>query len=237
MLGGCIYYYILEQEEEGHGYTRLAIRNKWSAKALMDQTSYKWMLAAQTAWLSMTCTSLSKFLTALYLFDPSIPDQARRTSSRPDASLVTPCPANPNRPPTPSSHRVLRSTRRNEVVRSNTTPARQLHELNIQNRHIHLIEIKYCKDTRLGAHLEASQQQHIELRKQLQSAEIILHTILLGVRETIYTAHTLDQLKKLGIDPQRFMQEACQLEQEQGKGNKGKVSIQEAACRKEGCPN
>eukprot|EP00983_Pelagomonas_calceolata_P046488 1140203-Pelagomonas_calceolata.AAC.1 len=28
-----------------------------------------------------------------YLFDPSIPDQARRTSSRPDAISVTPCPA------------------------------------------------------------------------------------------------------------------------------------------------
>eukprot|EP00983_Pelagomonas_calceolata_P000232 7934-Pelagomonas_calceolata.AAC.1 len=40
-----------------------------------------------------------------YLFCPSIPDQARRNSSRPDATLVTPCPANPNRPPTPSSHR------------------------------------------------------------------------------------------------------------------------------------
>eukprot|EP00983_Pelagomonas_calceolata_P044388 1139274-Pelagomonas_calceolata.AAC.3 len=30
-----------------------------------------------------------------YLFDPSIPNQARCTSSRPDAILVTPCPANP----------------------------------------------------------------------------------------------------------------------------------------------
>eukprot|EP00983_Pelagomonas_calceolata_P130379 1161679-Pelagomonas_calceolata.AAC.2 len=30
-----------------------------------------------------------------------------------------------------------------------------------------------------------------------------LHTILLGVGGTIYTAHTLDQFKKLGIDPQR----------------------------------
>eukprot|EP00983_Pelagomonas_calceolata_P029428 921937-Pelagomonas_calceolata.AAC.5 len=67
-----------------------------------------------------------------YLFDPSIPDQARRTSTRPDAILVTPCPANPNRPPTPPSHWVLRSMRRNEV-RSRTTPARQLHELKIQN--------------------------------------------------------------------------------------------------------
>eukprot|EP00983_Pelagomonas_calceolata_P032644 1023438-Pelagomonas_calceolata.AAC.1 len=93
-----------------------------------------------------------------YLFKPSILDQARHTSSRPDAILVTPCPANPNRPPSPPSHRVLRSMRRNEVVRSSATPARQLHTLNIQNRHIHL-KIKYCKDTRPGAQLEASQQQ------------------------------------------------------------------------------
>eukprot|EP00983_Pelagomonas_calceolata_P122381 1160902-Pelagomonas_calceolata.AAC.10 len=103
-----------------------------------------------------------------YLFDPSIPDHARRTSSHPHAILVTPCPANPNRPPTPSSHRVLHSMRRNEVVRSNTTPARQPHELSIQNCHIHLLEIKHCKNTRPGAQLEASQQQHSELRRQLQ---------------------------------------------------------------------
>eukprot|EP00983_Pelagomonas_calceolata_P058927 1145694-Pelagomonas_calceolata.AAC.4 len=82
------------------------------------------------------------------LFHPSNPDQARCNSSRPDAILVTPCPADPNRPPPPSSHRVLRSMRRNEEVRSSTTPARQLHELNIQKRHIHLIEIKYCEDAR-----------------------------------------------------------------------------------------
>eukprot|EP00983_Pelagomonas_calceolata_P043181 1138805-Pelagomonas_calceolata.AAC.1 len=56
-------------------------------------------------------------------------------------------------PPTPPSHRVLRS------MGSSTIPA----------RHIHLIEIKYCEDTRpAGAQLEASQQQHSELCKQLQ---------------------------------------------------------------------
>eukprot|EP00983_Pelagomonas_calceolata_P050020 1141767-Pelagomonas_calceolata.AAC.7 len=51
-----------------------------------------------------------------YLFDPIIPDQARRTFSRPDAISVTPCRMNPNRPPYPPSHRVLRSMRRNEEV-------------------------------------------------------------------------------------------------------------------------
>eukprot|EP00983_Pelagomonas_calceolata_P060685 1146484-Pelagomonas_calceolata.AAC.6 len=65
-----------------------------------------------------------------YLSDPSIHDHARRPSSRPDAISVTPCPANPNRPLTPPSHRVLRSMRHNEEVRCSTTPARQLHELN-----------------------------------------------------------------------------------------------------------
>eukprot|EP00983_Pelagomonas_calceolata_P048797 1141214-Pelagomonas_calceolata.AAC.1 len=39
---------------------------------------------------------------------------------------------------------------------------------------------------------------------RVNCAEITLHTILLGVRGTICTAHTLDQFKKLGIDPQKF---------------------------------
>eukprot|EP00983_Pelagomonas_calceolata_P131770 1161808-Pelagomonas_calceolata.AAC.10 len=68
-----------------------------------------------------------------YLFDPSTPDQARRTSSHPNAILVTPCPTNPNRPCTSPSHRILRSIKCNKEERSSTTPARQLHELNIRN--------------------------------------------------------------------------------------------------------
>eukprot|EP00983_Pelagomonas_calceolata_P065915 1148783-Pelagomonas_calceolata.AAC.7 len=82
-----------------------------------------------------------------YLFDPtgSIHDQARCNSSCPDAILVTPCPANPNIPPTSPLHRVLCSIRRNEEERSSTTPARQLHELNVQNCLTHLIEINTAK--------------------------------------------------------------------------------------------
>eukprot|EP00983_Pelagomonas_calceolata_P129084 1161577-Pelagomonas_calceolata.AAC.5 len=50
------------------------------------------------------------------------------------------------------------------------------------HRHIHLIDIICSKDTRPGAQLEASQQQHNELLyfAQLQGAEIILHTNLPG---------------------------------------------------------
>eukprot|EP00983_Pelagomonas_calceolata_P020023 632042-Pelagomonas_calceolata.AAC.1 len=42
-----------------------------------------------------------------YLFKPMIPNQTRRNSSRPDATLVTPHPTNPNRPPTSPSYRLL----------------------------------------------------------------------------------------------------------------------------------
>eukprot|EP00983_Pelagomonas_calceolata_P026937 846217-Pelagomonas_calceolata.AAC.1 len=122
-----------------------------------------------------------------YLFKPMIPIQTRRNSSHPDAILVTPHPTNPKRPPTPPSHRVLCS------MGSTTTPA----------RHIHSIEIKYCEDTRPSAQLEASHQQHSKLCKQLQRAEITIHPILLGVGGTIYTVHTLDQFKQLGIDSQK----------------------------------
>eukprot|EP00983_Pelagomonas_calceolata_P065696 1148696-Pelagomonas_calceolata.AAC.1 len=43
---------------------------------------------------------------APYLFDPSIFDQTRRNTSRPDAVLVTPCPTDPTRPLTGPSHQV-----------------------------------------------------------------------------------------------------------------------------------
>eukprot|EP00983_Pelagomonas_calceolata_P054561 1143740-Pelagomonas_calceolata.AAC.2 len=63
-----------------------------------------------------------------------------------------------------------------------------------EDRHIHLIEIKNCKDTRPGDQLEASQQQHNEPCKQLYGSDITLHTILLGAGGIIYTAHTLGRL-------------------------------------------
>eukprot|EP00983_Pelagomonas_calceolata_P073407 1152109-Pelagomonas_calceolata.AAC.1 len=47
---------------------------------------------------------ISNCIIPSYLFEPSNPNQSRHTSSRPDAILVTPCPANPNRPSTPPSH-------------------------------------------------------------------------------------------------------------------------------------
>eukprot|EP00983_Pelagomonas_calceolata_P045005 1139520-Pelagomonas_calceolata.AAC.2 len=67
-----------------------------------------------------------------HLFEPRVQQevrgQARPNSSCSDDILLTPCPANPNKPLTSPSHRVHRSMRRNEEVRSSTTPARQPYE-------------------------------------------------------------------------------------------------------------
>eukprot|EP00983_Pelagomonas_calceolata_P122036 1160866-Pelagomonas_calceolata.AAC.3 len=49
--------------------------------------------------------------------------------------------------------------------------SQQLHELDIQSRHIYSFEIKYCENMRPGAQLEASQQQQNELCKQQQGAD------------------------------------------------------------------
>eukprot|EP00983_Pelagomonas_calceolata_P057671 1145173-Pelagomonas_calceolata.AAC.4 len=66
----------------------------------------------------------------------------------------------------------------------------------------HLVEIKYCEDTRPKNQLEASKQQRRGICRDLSraSAQVTLHTFLLGVRGVIYTSHILEPLKELGLD-------------------------------------
>jgi len=70
-------------------------------------------------------------------------------------------------------------------------------------REIHLVEVKYCEDTRPGHELETSRKQHEVLCKRLKAKKVILHTILLGVGGFIYSSHTLNGLKQLGLDTQK----------------------------------
>jgi hypothetical protein len=68
---------------------------------------------------------------------------------------------------------------------------------------IHLVEIKYCEDTRPQNQLNAAKEQHKDLCNILQEASVTLHIILLGVGGTIYNTHTLKPFKELGLDSQR----------------------------------
>ncbi len=87
-------------------------------------------------------------------------------------------------------------------------------------REIHLVEVKYCEDTRPGHQLEASGEQHEVLCKRLKAKKlslnfflkkVILHTILLGVGGSICTSHALNHLKELGLDVQKAHETALKV--------------------------
>jgi len=78
-------------------------------------------------------------------------------------------------------------------------------------REIHLVEVEYCEDTRPGHQLEASTKQHKVLCKRLKGKKVILHTILHGVGGSIYTSHTLNHLKELGLDTHKAHKTALKL--------------------------
>jgi hypothetical protein len=88
---------------------------------------------------------------------------------------------------------------------------RRAHELTANKRETHLIEVKYCEDTRPGHQLEASNKQHGSLSKCLKAKNVALHTILLGVGGSIYTSNTLHHLKELGLNSQRAHKTALKL--------------------------
>eukprot|EP00983_Pelagomonas_calceolata_P029099 912245-Pelagomonas_calceolata.AAC.1 len=71
-----------------------------------------------------------------------------------------------------------------------------------EQRHTHLVKVKYCEDTRPKDQLEASKQQHCNFYCNLSraSAQATFHTILLGVGRVIHAPHTLEPLEDLGLD-------------------------------------
>jgi len=84
-------------------------------------------------------------------------------------------------------------------------------DLSILQSDIHLIEIKYCEDTRPQNQLRAAQEQHKGLCSILHGASVTLHTILLEVGGTIYNKHTLELFPELGLDSERVKKLASKL--------------------------
>jgi hypothetical protein len=68
---------------------------------------------------------------------------------------------------------------------------------------IHIVEIKYCRDTDPQGQCTRAQAQHTHLTNHLKTTKpdhtIEHHTILLGVQGTIYTTHTVEPLKNMGV--------------------------------------
>jgi len=59
--------------------------------------------------------------------------------------------------------------------------------------------------------LEAFREQHEVMCKRSKAKKVILHTILLGMGGSIHTSHTLNHLKKLGLDTQKAHKTALEL--------------------------
>ena len=76
---------------------------------------------------------------------------------------------------------------------------------------MHLIEIKFCEDTRPEHQLNAAKQQHADLCKLISAEVVTIHPILLGVGGSICTEDTLKQFKQLGLDHQHATKLAKQL--------------------------
>ena len=157
-----------------------------------------------------------------WLFPRCFPPKQRLTSSRPDAILVAPIPTKRKDAPAAHPRYALRSRSGCRGVGGLSAPApanrptprvRNPSQLTPSQRHIHLVEVKYCEDTRPGSQLEAANQQHRELCQHLQqaAANVSLHTILLGVGGTIYRPHSMEPLKTLGLDPHKAAKLAIKL--------------------------
>ncbi|KAF5831266.1 hypothetical protein DUNSADRAFT_13350 [Dunaliella salina] len=69
------------------------------------------------------------------------------------------------------------------------------HELHVHERRVHLVEIKFCGDTRPERQLNMAKQRHAGLCKLINAKAVTIHPILLGVVGTTYTEHNLKQFK------------------------------------------
>jgi len=109
-----------------------------------------------------------------WLFPPRFPGKDRFTSSRPDFVLVTPIAAKTQKQQTNVGGWVLRSGRGKLKETGSTSAApttsratnprqHRPKDLNNTRRDIHLVEIKYCEDTRPQNQLNAAKEQHKDL--------------------------------------------------------------------------
>jgi len=218
MLSGCQNLIISIMETERHNIagrmiTKALSKSPWGAGLINTDVGSNERLAQHNLQLPAHASNRT---IPDYLFSRNVSHRSRLTTSRPDAILITPYHAKPNSSSPSSSsdspsRYMLRSRHRNMQETSMTNRVRQPHLLNATQRHVHLIEIKYCEDTRPEHQLAAAQQQHAHLCKLIDAKAVTIHPILLGVGGTCYTEHTLKQFKKLGLDHQRATKLARQL--------------------------
>ena len=82
-----------------------------------------------------------------------------------------------------------------------------------RSRTIHIVEVKYCRDTDRSAQSIKAEQQHADLRAALlgigyQPSQVRMHIITLGATGTVYK-DTHATLVALGIDNMASIRSCC----------------------------
>ena len=84
--------------------------------------------------------------------------------------------------------------------------------MNPRDRDIHLMELKFCSDTKPEETLAVAQDQHKHtiqslrtrpLRGAHRNNRVSLHTILIGVAGTYYNNYTINPLTELGLNHEK----------------------------------
>ena len=84
--------------------------------------------------------------------------------------------------------------------------------MNPRDRDIHLMELKFCSDTKPEETLAVAQDQHKHpiqslrtrpLRGAHRNNRVSLHTTLIGVAGTIYNTYTIKPLTHLGLNKEK----------------------------------
>jgi hypothetical protein len=117
----------------------------------------------------------------------NLSEQERSSSSRPDAIFILPA-----------------NSCSTQLTDLNSAPRHfESNQFNPHTWDVHLLELKFCEDTRPEAQLARAREQHSLLIDRLRSHHynsVKLHTILCGVMGTIYSNYTDTPLRELGLN-------------------------------------
>ena len=119
---------------------------------------------------------------------PKLTAHALKASSRPDAILFLPSTVC-------SSHVTTRNSNFQQLAKDK--------KLNPNQWEVHLIESKFCEDTRPGPQFQKAKAQHSMLMANLnrqENREVKLLVILVGAMGTIYKDYTDNPLADLDLD-------------------------------------
>jgi hypothetical protein len=187
MLSGCQHTMIKNVITERHNIASRIIIQALSKGALGANLTYTDVSSTDRLTDSGIDTSYvaNRILPSWLL--PHLSETEIRRSSRPDAIFIL-----------PTTTGSARFTDSNSVLNQFA-----IGYFNPRHWEVHILEFKYCEDTRPQIQCEKAEAQHATLIHRLQSQKyhkLKLHTILNVVMGTIYTEYTDQPLQDLGLD-------------------------------------